>query len=112
MKGQEAQQEQHEDTEHPDYDNKPDKHWWWLHYRRVNRDISPIIEFRRLAWSNYYDRFHATLVDHGVDQSNYEFTLLIWCGTFWILMRSISKLSSSPVAQKVKELRERIDLKG
>ena len=55
MKRQMAQQKQHENTEDPEYDSEPDRQWWWLHYRRVNRDISPIIEVQHLAWSNSYE---------------------------------------------------------
>ena len=72
MKGQEAQQEQQENTEDPEYDSEPYRHWWWLHYRRMNRNISPIFEVQHLAWSNYYAQFHATLYYHGMDDTYAE----------------------------------------
>ena len=40
MKGQEDHQEQNESTEYPDYDSESDSHWWWLHFRLMNKDIS------------------------------------------------------------------------
>ena len=61
MKGQEEQQEQQENPEDPDCDSEPDKHWWCLNYRRVNRDISQIIEVQCLPWSNWFEQYHHTL---------------------------------------------------
>ena len=72
MMGQEEQQEQHENTEDSDHDSEPERHWWWLHYRRANRNISPIIEVQRLAWSNWFEQHHNTLFDHGIGNTDAE----------------------------------------
>ena len=72
MKGQEDQQEQHEATEDSDHDSESERHWSWLHYRRVNRNISPIIEVQRPAWSNWFQQYHHTLFDHRMGDTDAE----------------------------------------